>query len=135
MARVDVVVPCYNYGQFLPACVESVLAQEGVDVRILIIDDCSPDDSADVGARLAAADPRIEFRRHTVNRGHIATYNEGLMEWAESDYCVLLSADDLLTPGSLARAVAVMEAHPQIGFVHGRFIPLEDGNAARQPST
>ena len=79
---------------------------------MLIIDDASPDDSAAVAARLAAADQRIEVRVHELNRGHIATYNEGLLEWAEGDYCVLISADDLLTPGSLARATAVLEAHP-----------------------
>ena len=42
----------------------------------------------------------MEFRRHPVNRGHIATYNEGL-EWASGDYLLVLSADDMLTPGAL----------------------------------
>jgi glycosyltransferase involved in cell wall biosynthesis len=116
---VSVVVPCYRYGRFLPTCVRSVLDQEGVDVRMLIIDDASPDDSADVAARLAADDDRIEVRRHTVNHGHIATYNEGLLEWAEGDYSVLISADDLLTPGALARATGVLEANPSVGFVYG----------------
>jgi Glycosyl transferase family 2 len=116
---VSVVIPCYRYGRFLPACVQSVLEQDGVDVRVLIIDDASPDDSAQVAARLAAEDDRIEVRTHRVNQGHIATYNEGLLEWAEGDYSVLISADDLLTGGSLARACAVMEANPNIGFVYG----------------
>ena len=47
---VSVVIPCYRYGRFLPACVQSVLDQDGVDVRVLIIDDASPDDSAEVAA-------------------------------------------------------------------------------------
>ena len=51
-----------------------------VDVRVLIIDDASTDDTPEVAAALAAEDARVEFRRHAVNRGHIATYNEGL-EW------------------------------------------------------
>src|SRR4051794_20668808 len=116
---VSVVIPCYKYGRYLPDCVRSVLDQEGVDARVLIIDDASPDDSAEVALRLAAEDERVEARIHEVNRGHIATYNEGLLEWADGDYSVLLSADDLLTPGSLARATAVMEADPGIGFVYG----------------
>jgi glycosyltransferase involved in cell wall biosynthesis len=99
--------------------VASVLDQEGVDVRVLVIDDASPDDSADVARRLAAEDPRVEVRAHEVNKGHIATYNEGLLEWADGDYSVLISADDLLTPGALARATAVMETHPEVGFVYG----------------
>src|SRR5436190_991816 len=103
MASVDVFVPCYNYARFLRECVGSVLAQEGVDVRVLILDDSSTDDSEQVGRALAAEDPRIEYRRHEKNRGHIATYNEGV-EWIAGDYAMLLSADDMLAPGALARA-------------------------------
>jgi glycosyltransferase involved in cell wall biosynthesis len=135
MSRVDVLVPCYNYGRYLRECVLSVLSQEGVDVRVLIIDDCSSDDSAEVGRRLAAEDARVEFHRHSINRGHIATYNEGLLEWAGGDYCMLLSADDLLTPGALGRAARVLDAHPEVSFVHGRVIPIDSGKPPREPDT
>lgn len=120
MATVDVVIPCYKYAHYLPGCVESVLSQPGVDVRALIIDDCSPDDTEVVGKAFAAADPRVEFRRHAVNKGHIATYNEGLLEWARGDYVSLLSADDLVAPGCLSRAVEIMENDKRIGMVYGR---------------
>jgi glycosyltransferase involved in cell wall biosynthesis len=119
VATVSVVIPCYNYGRFLGDCVRSALNQDGVDVRVLIIDDASTDDSAEVAARLAAQDQRVELRRHRVNRGHIATYNEGLLEWADGDYSVLISADDLLAPGSLSRGAAVLDADPEVGFVYG----------------
>src|SRR5580765_4204220 len=95
VSRVDVIIPCYKYARYLAACVDSVVSQDGVDVRALVIDDASPDDTPSVAARLTAQDPRVEYRRHTANRGHIATYNEGL-EWASGDYVLLLSADDLL---------------------------------------
>ena len=48
MSRVDVVIPCYNYGHFLRACANSVLSQP-IDVRVLVIDDASTDDSATIG--------------------------------------------------------------------------------------
>jgi hypothetical protein len=134
MSSVSVVVPCYNYAHFLRECVESVLAQRGVDVRVLVLDDCSQDDTPRVGAALAAEDPRVEFRRHATNQRHIATYNEGL-EWASGDYTVLLSADDLLTPGALARATRVMDAHPEVGFVYGANIRLVTGEPRRPPRT
>ena len=73
------------------------------------------------------ADSRVRFRRHEQNRGHIATYNEGLSE-ATGDYVVLLSADDLLTPGALQRAHAVFEAHPSVGLVYGHPIALYQDN-------
>jgi glycosyltransferase involved in cell wall biosynthesis len=124
---VSVVIPCYCYGHFVADCARSALDQEGVDVRVLIIDDASPDGSGDVAERLAADDDRIEVRRHRVNQGHIATYNEGLLDWADGDYSVLISADDLLTPGSLARATAVLDAHPDVGFVYGHAIDWVEG--------
>lgn len=115
---VSVVVPCYRYGHHLPGAVASVLGQPGVDVEVIVIDDASPDGSPAVGAALARSDPRVRFVGHQINRGHIATYNEGL-ELATGDYVALLSADDLLTPGSLARAAALLDAHPTVGFAYG----------------
>lgn len=121
MSSVDVIVPCYCYGKFLRECVQSVLEQRGVQVRVLIIDDASPDDSAIVGQALAQEDNRVTFRRHERNAGHIATYNEGL-EWASADYLLLLSADDYLLPGALKRAADVMDANPQMSFVVGEAV-------------
>src|SRR5262245_18347430 len=119
MSRVDVLTPCSNYGRFLSQCVTSVLAQDGVDVRALIIDDCSTDDTEMVGRRLAEQDKRIVFRRHSVNLGHIATYNEGLLAWCSAEYSLLLSADDALAPGALARATTLMDRHRDVGMTYG----------------
>jgi glycosyl transferase family 2 len=123
---VSVIVPSYNYGSLLRGCVDSVLAQEGVDVEVLIVDDCSPDDTQAVARALAAADPRVEYHCNEHNLGLIGTANTGLA-WARGDYVVLLSADDLLVPGCLQRAVAVMEEHPNVGLVYGRAPYMRDG--------
>lgn len=130
---VSVIVPCYNYGAFLPRCVESVLTQDGIDVRLLIIDDASSDATPEIGARLAAQDKRVEFRRHHVNQGHIATYNEGL-RWASEDYTILLSSDDLLTPGALQRAAQVMDEFPSVGLVYGPFIKFSTAEQLPVPT-
>jgi glycosyltransferase involved in cell wall biosynthesis len=125
VSSVDVFVPCYRYGHFLRECVESVLRQSGVSVRVLIIDDASPDNTAEVAAALASEDPRVSFIRHVENKGHIATYNEGI-EWASADYMLLLSADDYLLPSALSRAADLMDAHPEVGFTFGNVIELSD---------
>lgn len=121
MTTVSVIIPCYNYGRFLGQCLGSVLSQEGVDVEVLIIDDASPDGSARIARELSSRDPRVQLVCHPRNIGHIATYNEGL-KWADGEYLLLLSADDCLTPGALARAAAVMDACPTVGLVYGRAI-------------
>jgi hypothetical protein len=116
---VSVIVPCYNYAHFLDGCVASVLSQPGVDVRVLIVDDHSPDNTRAEGERLAKHDSRVEYRRHDTNVGLIGTANEGL-QWASGDYVVLLSADDVLVPGSLRRATTVMTKRANVGLVYGR---------------
>jgi hypothetical protein len=120
-ARVSVVVPCYNYGGYLEGCVGSALSQEGVHVDVLIIDDASPDGSVDIARGIAERDERVRVLAHERNCGHIATYNEGLA-LCRGDYTVLLSADDLLAPGALARATAVFARYPNVGFVYGRTV-------------
>ena len=119
MSSVDVVVPCYNYAHYLEKCVLSILDQGGVEVRILIIDDASSDRSAQVGAQLAASDRRVTFRRHEQNLGHIKTFNEGVIGWASAKYTLLISADDALAPGALARAAKIMDEHDGVGMTYG----------------
>jgi glycosyltransferase involved in cell wall biosynthesis len=113
-----VVIPCYNYGHYLAECVQGVLSQDGVDVDVLIVDDASPDGSGAIARAIAESDSRVNLIEHRVNAGHIATYNEGLGA-VDGDYVVLLSADDLVTPGSFQRATALLTAHPEVVMVHG----------------
>jgi hypothetical protein len=115
---VTVVIPCFNYGRFLRGAIASAVAQDGIDVEIVIVDDCSTDDSLAVARRLAEADPRITVIAQPENRGHVRTFNEGLAA-ATGDFIVRLDADDLLTPGSLTRAVTLFEQFPEVGLVYG----------------
>lgn len=115
---VSVVIPCYNYGRFLPDAVASALDQRGVDVDVLVVDDASTDDSAEVALELARRNPRVDVLLHEQNVGHIQTYNDGLAK-VRGDYVALLSADDLLGRDALTRAVALMEHHPEVGLVYG----------------
>ncbi len=119
MSKVDVVVPCYNYARYLDYCVSSILSQRDVDVHILIIDDCSPDNTPEIAQRLCADDARVNYVRNAQNRRLIGVSNQGVMEWARAPYTLLISADDALVPGALARAVHVLDRHPEVGFVYG----------------
>jgi glycosyltransferase involved in cell wall biosynthesis len=131
MSSVDVIVPCYRYGHFLRECVESALSQSGVDIRVLIIDDASPDNTAEVAEKLKAEDSRVIFIKHKLNKGHILTYNEGL-EWASAEYLLLLSADDYILPDALSRAVKLMDQNRQIGFTFGGYIELSSNNIVKK---
>ena len=116
---VSVVVPSYNYSRFLKDCVLSVLAQKDIDLRLLILDDASTDNSVAIASKLAASDARVELRVHHGNQGPIETYNEGVA-WASGTYTVILDSDDILTPNSLRRSCDLLDAHPEVGIVYGR---------------
>src|SRR6266404_5936013 len=124
MASVDVAVPCYQFGRFLRDCVTSALRQDIEDLRVLIIDNASTDNTLDVARKLAAEDRRVEVVAHQTNLGPFASFNEGI-DWASADYFMLLCADDLLAPGSLARAVSVMAQHPEVNLTYGRALFID----------
>lgn len=116
--RVSVVIPCYNHARFLPEAVASVVAQTFTDWEIIIVDDGSPDDTATVAQRLIAAHPdrRIRLIRQE-NRGQAEARNAGIRA-ARAPYILPLDADDLIEPEMLAQTVAVLDAHPGVGFVY-----------------
>jgi glycosyltransferase involved in cell wall biosynthesis len=118
-ATVTVIIPCYNYVRFLPDAVESALSQEGASVNVIVVDDKSTDDSLAVARKLANADARITVVAHETNVGPVQTFNDGLAV-AKGEFLVRLDADDLLTPGSIRRALAVMQRFPTVGLVYGR---------------
>lgn len=125
---VSFVVPCYNYGRYVTDAIDSVLRQSIGAVEVIAIDDCSTDDTPAVLARYGG-DERVRVVRHERNMGHIATYNEGL-EMARGRYLGLLSADDYcLRPDTLARMVAMFEAHPRVGLVYSTYTLVEDGRS------
>ncbi len=123
MASIDVAVPNYNYGRYLRTCVESILKQEGVSVRVLIIDNASTDDSLEVARSLAAEDCRVQLVLHQRNLGTHASFNRGI-DWAEADYFLLLFSDDFLVAGALGRALEVMEKNPSVAFCYGRDVAV-----------
>jgi glycosyltransferase involved in cell wall biosynthesis len=115
---VSIIISCYNYGHFLPGSISSALAQEGIEPQVIVVDDASTDDSATVARRFAEADPRVTLLRHRQNRGAVTAFNNGYA-MATGEFIVRLDADDLLTPGSLARSVALFDAFPSVGLAYG----------------
>lgn len=124
MTLVDIVVPCNNHADHLPGCIASLVSQQGVEVRVLIIDGASSDETPGVASRLLSRYGNLEYRRHR-GGGRIAAGNEGLLEWARAPYSLLFPADDLLAPGALARAAALMETDEQIAVVCGFSVLFE----------
>ena len=122
---VSFVVPCYKLAHLLPECVHSILAQTYRDFEVLIMDDCSPDDTAEVARSFG--DSRIKHVRHSTNLGHLRNYNAGIA-LAEGKYLWLISADDCLRrPYVLQRYIRLLEAHPNVGYTCCSGVRVRDG--------
>ena len=124
---VTVRIPSYNHEKYIPACIESVLNQTFTDFEIVIVDDCSTDNSVEVIRGFQ--DPRIKLEVLTRNSGmNVAV--ERCMQLSSGKYVANLSSDDLWAPTKLEQQVAFLEQHPEFDAVFTQVqIVGEDGNA------
>ena len=104
VATVSVVIPAYNYAHFLPAAVDSALAQTLPPLEILIIDDGSTDNTASLVAARYSSNPLVRYI-HQPNAGLSAARNTGIRE-ARSEFVAFLDADDMWKPDFLAEMMA-----------------------------
>jgi glycosyltransferase involved in cell wall biosynthesis len=115
--KVSVLIPTYNYARFLPEAIESILGQDFQDFELLISDDCSTDNSAEVIARYAGKDSRIRFQIHSKNLGMVQNWNYCLSQ-ARGEYIKFIFGDDkLLSPTAFKKLVKLMESDSAISLV------------------
>jgi glycosyltransferase involved in cell wall biosynthesis len=119
MPTVSIVLPLYNYGKYLDDCVKSILAQTFTDFEVIIVDDCSTDDSYAKAEPWTKKDERVKLVQQPENKMLAAAKNRGILE-SSGEYIVHLDADDMLTPDSLAVRLAEFESNPGTLLVHAR---------------
>lgn len=112
---IAVVVPNWNDARHLPRCIRSVLEQDAPPDELLVVDDASTDDSVAIIQSLIRGNPRARFLANPVNLGTNRTINESL-ERVESEYVLLLSANDFVLPGIFARARKCLARQPRPGL-------------------
>jgi len=107
-----VVIPVHNGADFVEQAIDSALAQDGVSVQVVVVDDASTDETSAILERYGS---RIDAVRLPKQPTGIAATNEGLAR-ATGEFVCILHHDDLLLPGKLARHVEVMRRHPEVGL-------------------
>jgi glycosyltransferase involved in cell wall biosynthesis len=126
-ARVAVCIPTFNRSAYLRQAIESVLGQTSSDYLILVSDNASTDDTADVVA--AFGDARLSYVRLEQNVGWLGNFNACLGR-VDAEFALVLGDDDQLLPTFLEETVAVLDAQPRVGLVHTAF-DLVDAEGAR----
>jgi GT2 family glycosyltransferase len=114
---VSVIVPCFNQARFLPDAIASLRAQSLQNWEAIVVDDGSPDDTADTAAALAACDDRVRLIRKP-NGGLSSARNAGLAE-ARGDYIQFLDADDRIGAHKLMRHSSMLQVQTDLDVVFG----------------
>jgi len=108
MSRVSIITPAYNAAPYLAETVKSVQSQTYQDWEMIIVDDCSKDDTYEVAKRFAEEDSRIKVMRNSKNSGVAVTRNNAL-EVASGEYIAFLDSDDIWLPEKLEKQVDFMD--------------------------
>lgn len=107
---ISVIMPAYNATKTLPLAVRSVLAQSWQNFELIIIDDCSTDETADLALGFAQADPRVRLLRNPRNSGASVTRHNGVIA-AKGQWLAFLDSDDAWEPSKLQKQMALQKAH------------------------
>lgn len=124
--QVSVLVPCFNYGRYLRACLDSIFGQvDAPPFEVIAVNDGSTDDTREILESIR--DPRLRVV-HQQNRGHAETINRAL-GMARGAIVTRIDPDDRYRPHFLAIATSTLAAHPRAGLLYGRADVIDAGGS------
>jgi glycosyltransferase involved in cell wall biosynthesis len=119
LPTVSIIIPSYNYQEYLVEAVRSCMIQRyGGDIEVIVVDDCSTDNTIHIVKGLKLTYPNLIYVHHDMNRGYSVAKNTGIRQ-STGEFVVLLDADDMLTTDSIAIRADCLCAHPEIDMIYG----------------
>lgn len=125
---VSIIMPSYNTDKFIAETIKSVLAQTYTKWELIIVDDCSADNTDAVVAAFLS-DTRIRYIKNKKNSGAAASRNRALRE-AKGKWIAFLDSDDLWTPTKLEKQIAFMKEHGY-AFSYTQYEEIDEEGKAR----
>lgn len=110
--RVTILMPVYNVEKYVKEAIESILNQTYKSFELLVLDDCSTDDTAQIVKSFT--DERIRYIRHEKNLGLADNLNRGI-ELANTEYLARMDGDDISVSICLEKQINFLDSHPEIG--------------------
>lgn len=126
MDLVSIITPSYNCARFITETIDSVRGQTYPNWEMIIVDDCSTDDTDQVVYPFLEKDPRIRYYRNEVNSGAAVTRNNALRK-AKGRWIAFLDSDDLWLPEKLEHQIKFMEENGYAFSYHEYTEISEDG--------
>ncbi|MBO7166382.1 MAG: glycosyltransferase family 2 protein, partial [Kiritimatiellae bacterium] len=116
MVKVSVIIPTYNRSQMVCECIDSVLKSTFQDFEIVVVDDCSPDDTREKIAAAYGNEKRLRYIRNEKNSYQAASRNNGA-EIAQGDYMLFLDDDNKVHPDMIEELLSAFARHEDAGLV------------------
>lgn len=122
---VSIIMPSYNTGRFIKETIESVLAQSYSEWELIIVDDCSTDNTDDI-VKQYLANSKIRYIKNDANSGAAVSRNRALRE-AKGKWIAFLDSDDLWEPKKLEKQIAFMQSNGYC-FSYTNYIEIDEGS-------
>lgn len=123
---VSVIVASYNHAKFLEQRMDSLICQTYQDIEIIVIDDCSHDNSLEV-LRKYESHPKVKLIIRDKNGGWVAVSNQGA-EMSVGEFVIFANCDDACDPRMIERLVDAMHANPSAGISYCRSLMIDEDN-------
>lgn len=121
--KVSVVITSYNYDKYIKDAIESILNQSYSDFELVIIDDCSTDNSVKIIKQFE--DERIKFIQNEENLGLKSSMQKAI-SYCSGEWIAFLESDDLWLPDTLEKRLACAEKYPQVGIIFNDVLEFGD---------
>jgi glycosyltransferase involved in cell wall biosynthesis len=128
-AQVTIGIPVYNEGRFIAKTIESALSQSLAEIKVIITDNCSEDESYSIARAYAERDARIQLFRQPTNLGALANFKASL-DMADTEYFVWLGGHDVFTSDYIQMAVNVLSERKDIVMVYPKAIMIDEFDKA-----
>lgn len=122
MPIVSLVLPTYNVGPYMERCLKSCISQTYHNIEIIIVDDCSSDNSTDLAIKYANLDTRIKIVRNKINMGTFHARRIGV-ENSSAPFILFLDPDDEIELYTVERIASHLKLEPDLIFYGSKRIP------------
>jgi glycosyltransferase involved in cell wall biosynthesis len=120
MITISAVINCYNEGELILNALNSLYAQTDRDFTIILVNDCSPDETTNRVCKEIESSNKVELIWNDVNKGHGVSRNVAF-ENMTTEVAVFLDADDTLPPNAIATIRNCFNLQPEADFVYGNY--------------